>query len=200
MSSVAPGEITRLLLAWQDGDENAFNRVVALTYDELRRISRRQLRRSNGERTLDTTALVHEAYLKLVGDGRPACESSRHFLGIAARAMRQILVDHARRRHAEKRGGGQLLLALDEEIVAAPDQPETLIMIDEALRTLAVEHERLVRVVECRLFAGFTEQETAAALDIAPRTVRHHWMLAKAWLRERLGNTTLCSKVPDRAH
>lgn len=150
-------------------------------YDELRRVARRQRRRLPGGGTLATTALVHEAYLKIAD--RPEWEGESHLLGAAALAMRQILVDYARQRSSLKRGGGQVMAVL-EEGCAADDQARQVLALDFALRDLAAVDERLVRIVECRVFAGFSEEETARALQTSVRTVQRDWARARAWLRE----------------
>ena len=151
-------------------------------YDELRRVARRQRRRlPGGGGTLATTALVHEAYLKIAG--RPEWQSESHLLGAAAMAMRQILVDYARQRSSLKRGGGQAAAVL-EEGTAADDQARQVLALDFAMRDLAAVDERLVRIVECRVFAGFSEEETAQALQTSVRTVQRDWARARAWLRE----------------
>jgi RNA polymerase sigma factor (TIGR02999 family) len=180
------GDITKALSAWQHGDGEAFKLLVTLAYDELRRIARRQLRRARPGETLDTTGLVHEAYLKLAGQEGAPWQGRAHFYAICARAMRQILVDYARRRCADKRGEGQPHVSLEECEVAVLDQAETLMLVDRALEQLAEVNERLVHVVECRFFAGLTEEETAAALGISERTVRRDWLLARSWLQDQL--------------
>jgi RNA polymerase sigma factor (TIGR02999 family) len=175
-----------LLQAWRAGDAGAFDRLVPLVYDDLRRIARRQLR-SNRAHTLDTTLLVHEAYLKIAGQARMDARDRGHFLAICARAMRQFVVSHARMRHAEKRGGPQAT-ALDPDGTEMPVQAQAdqLVLVDQALDRLAGISERLVRVFECRYFAGLSESETAEALEMPLRTVQREWMRARAWLREWL--------------
>ena len=180
----------RLLEELRDGDVAALDRLLPLVYDELRAIARRELRRRQPGGTLDTTALVHEAYLKLVDRScvRPADRA--HFLGIAARAMRQVLVDHARRHAAAKRGGDVARVTFDEGAVAGPlaadERADALLALDEALTRLAALSERLGRVVECRFFGGLSEQETADALGVTTRTVRRDWVKARAWLHREL--------------
>ncbi|HVS02415.1 MAG TPA: ECF-type sigma factor [Thermoanaerobaculia bacterium] len=181
----SPGEVTRLLQAHQAGDVGALDRLVPLVYDDLRRLARRQLaghRRGH----LDTTALVHEVYLKLVDQTRIPGESRRHFLAVAARAMRQVVVDFARRRQARKRGGEQVHLTLDAATVAVEEEAEMLLALDEALRRLGELDPRLIRVVECRFFAGLSEEETAGALALSTRTVQRDWTRARAWLQAQL--------------
>lgn len=179
-----------LLDQLRDGDAAALELLLPLVYDELRAIARRELRRRSAGGTLDTTALVHEAYLKLANRRcvRPADRA--HFLGIAARAMRQVLVDHARRHAAAKRGGGDVCVTFDDGAMAAPlaadERADTLLALDEALTRLAALSERLGRVVECRFFGGLSEQETADALGVTARTVRRDWVKARAWLHREL--------------
>jgi RNA polymerase sigma factor (TIGR02999 family) len=167
-------------LGGTDGGERLHDLLPAV-YDELRRVARRQRRRLPGGETLATTALVHEAYLKLAG--RPRWECPSHLLGAAAMAMRQILVDYARRRRSLKRGGAADPVALGEQ-GAADDQARRVLALDLALRDLAAVDERLVRVVECRVFAGLSEEETAAALAVSLRTVQRDWARARGWLQE----------------
>lgn len=181
------GEVTRLLEAWRGGDASAFDRLLPIVYDDLRRIARAHARRLKPGHTLDTTGLVHEAYLRLVGHGGAGWESRQHFLSVCARAMRQIAVDAARRRAAAKRGGPAGAVTFDEEITPAPDRPERLLALDEALARLAAHSDRMVKIVECRYFAGLTEEETAEATGVALRTVQREWLRARAWLREELG-------------
>ena len=155
--------------------------LLPVVYDELRRVARRQRRRLSGGETLATTALVHEAYLKMAD--RPAWEGESHVLGAAAMAMRQILVDYARQRASLKRGGGLDPVQLDERS-AADDQACRVLALDLALKDLATVDERLVRIVECRVFAGLSEEETARALGTSLRTVQRDWARARAWLRD----------------
>lgn len=184
----APGQpdITGLLLAWREGDPSAPDRLWPLVYEELRRIAHCQLARERREHTLGTTALVHEAYLKLVDQTRARFDDRAHFFAVAAQAMRRILVDYARRYRAEKRGAVRDRVSLDEAMLAADQRADTLVALDEALTRLAEVNERLSRVVECRFFAGLTEEETAEALAVTARTVRRDWVKAKGWLAEAL--------------
>lgn len=181
------GEITRLLIAHRQGDGEAFEKLVPLVYSDLRRIARQQLARLRPGNTLDTTALVHEAYLKLVDQNLVELADRRHFFAIAARSMRDILVDEARRRSATKRGGSATRISLDRIELGVDEQVDTLLAIDRALTRLGQLNERLIRVFECRFFAGFTEEETARSLDLPLRTVQRDWMKSKAWLRRELG-------------
>lgn len=179
-------DITELLIAHRDGDAAAFNRLMPLVYDDLRRIARAQLRRRGSSDTLDTTGLVHDAYLRLVDQSRASWRDRGHFFAVSAMALRQIAVDHARRRTRLKRGGEQQIVPLDDANEPASREAGRLIEIDEALRKLAAVDERLARVVECRYFAGFTEEETAEALGVSVRTAQREWFKARAWLRDEL--------------
>lgn len=182
-----PGDVTRLLDAYRGGDREAFDRLVPLLYDDLRRIARAHLRGGRGGRTLETTGLVHEAWLRLADHTRAAWQDRSHFLAVCAVAMRQIVISDARRRQAAKRGGGERQVTLDEGKVSGGDDAEQLLALDRALDRLADRDGRLARVVECRFFAGLTEQETAEALGASLRTVQRDWTRARAWLREELG-------------
>jgi RNA polymerase sigma factor (TIGR02999 family) len=182
----APGDVTRLLRAYGAGDERAFEQLVPLVYDDLRQIAGRLLRGRNRGQTLDATAVVHEAWLKLAQGAGAGWNDRGHFLAVAARAMRQVTVDYARERAAAKRGGALQLVTLEEEAFAAPCEAEWVLAVDEALAALARHDERLARVVECRFFAGLTEPETAEALGVSLRTVQRSWPRARAWLKEAL--------------
>jgi RNA polymerase sigma factor (TIGR02999 family) len=182
-----PSEITRLLQRHHQGDRAAFDRMVPMVYERLRIIARGQLARAGRRhQTLDTTALVQEAYLQLVDVQAVDWQDRAHFFAICARAMRRILVDYARHRQAAKRGGGVVDLTLQPDLVAADSQSELVLAIDRALDDLESFNERLARVVECRYFAGMTEEETAQALDTSLRTVQRDWMRARAWLAQAL--------------
>ena len=186
--SVASASVTALLVDLAHGDSDAGKALFTLLYDELRRIARRQLRSEPTGHTLSATALVHEAYLQLVDQTRAQWLNRAQFLAVAARAMRRILVDHARRVRAGKRGGGwQRLDLCDAEIATAP-RAEMLVALDEALDELNELNPRLTQVVECRFFGGMTEEETALALSITDRTVRRDWVKAKGWLSGKLGS------------
>jgi RNA polymerase sigma factor (TIGR02999 family) len=179
--------VTELLLAYRDGDREAFDRMVPLLYDDLRVIARSQLRRGRRSATLATTVLVHEVYLKMADQKRLTAQDRSHFLAISAHAMRQVIADHARRRTAAKRGGHADPLPLDEAPELADREARWLLDVDQALERLAVHNERMARVVECRFFAGYSEEETAEALEISLRTAQRDWMKARAWLKEELG-------------
>ena len=180
------GDITQLLRAYDEGDRSAFDRMVPLVYDELRRLARRHIRRGPRGQTLNTTGLVHEAYLKLAGSPSLHLRDRGHLMAVTACAMRQIMVSRARARLAEKRGGGVAAVELEEEKVGFEPAAEWLIDLDRALSGLRSHDERLTRVFECRYFAGLSEEETAEALDISLRTVQRSWMRARAWLRDAL--------------
>lgn len=183
---VDPREVTQILSRYGQGDAEAFDQVMDLVYEDLRRIAHRQLRRARFGETLATTGLVHEAYLKLVDQTRAQFQDRNHFFAITAHAMRQIIVDYARKRFAKKRGGGQVPETYDEERIAAEREAERILAVDQALEQLKEIDERMLRVVECRFFSGLTEQETADALGMSLRTVQRTWMRARAWLKETL--------------
>ncbi|MGE0041934.1 MAG: sigma-70 family RNA polymerase sigma factor [Vicinamibacterales bacterium] len=182
-----PDDITELLLAHRDGQSGAFDRLVPLVYEDLRRVARGQLRRLGAGQSLDTTGLVHEAYLRLVDQDRAAWNDRGHFFAVSAIAMRQIVVDHARRRSRLKRGGDQADVPLEDAPEAGAVEAERVLEIDMALNRLAAAEPRLARVVECRYFAGLSEEETAAALGVSVRTAQREWFKARAWLRAELG-------------
>jgi len=182
-----PGEVTALLIAFRDGDENAFQQLVPLLYDELRRVARAQLARHRPGLTLDATGLVHELYMKMADQNRLGATDRNHFLAIAARAMRQVIVDRARRRTAAKRGGDAEEIPLDDAPEIPIREAREMVGLDEALSRLANKSPRLAQVVECRFFAGYSEEETAQTLGISVRSVQRDWMRARAWLKEDLG-------------
>lgn len=178
--------VTDALQRLQAGEQDALDRLVPLIYDELRRLARRQRASLGQGQTLDTTGLVHELYLKLAGQPRGAWKDRAHFFAVAARAMRHLLIDHAKTRRRQKRGGGQPHLSFDETQVVIEQEAAELIALDEALTRLAAEDERLARVVECRYFAGLSDGETAEALGVSERTVQRAWGDARSWLRREL--------------
>jgi RNA polymerase sigma factor (TIGR02999 family) len=192
-------DTTRRLARIRNGDAAAVDELFALVYDELRGLARAQRRRWEGDHTLNTTVLVHEAYLRLVGQTSPEWEDRAHFMSVAARAMRHILIDYARQRQAQKRGGARERLSLDEiESSLAGTDPseardEALLALDASLERLARESERQSRIVECRFFGGMTIEETAEAVGVSPATVKRAWTAAQAWLyrdlRAALGET-----------
>jgi RNA polymerase sigma factor (TIGR02999 family) len=175
-------EVTELLLAWSEGDQEALDRLVPLVHSELRRLAHSYMRRERADHTLQTTALINEAYLRLIDAGRVRWENRTHFFAVASRLMRQILVDFARARGHRKRGGGAQQVSLDEALVIGQPRDEDLVALDEALAALARVDERKSRVVELRFFGGLNEAEMAEALQVSPETVRRDWRLAKSWL------------------
>lgn len=181
-----PGEITRLLVSIGQGDRPALNQLFPIVYAELRRLAHRQLARIRPGDTLQTTALVHEAYLKLLGTARPEWNDRRHFFAVASRAMRQISVDYARTRAAQKRGGDVSALTLDEQLLSIPERAYELVLLDDALTELESLSERPARVVELRFFGGLSVEETAAVMDVSERTVKREWQKARAFLFDAL--------------
>lgn len=186
-----PDGVTELLLDVGNGRRDALDRLFPIVYEELRRVAHARLKREPEGHTLNTTALVHEAYMKLVDVTRVEWRDRVHFLSMAARAMRRILIDYARQHRAARRGGGVVPLDLNDVLVAADQQAETLSVLDDALEQLGTLNPRLVRVVECRYFAGMTEAETAQALDVNERTVRRDWIKARGWLQKALASAAL---------
>ena len=178
--------VTGLLLSWRQGDAKALDRLVPLVYEDLRQVARRHLRRERPGHSLQATALVHEVYLRLVDVDRMTLTSRTHFLAVAARLMRQILVDHARRRLAHKRGGGATMMSLDEISPAARTSSVDVLALDQALDALCSRDAQQCRVVELRFFAGLSIDEAAEALGISTATVEREWAMAKAWLYGRL--------------
>jgi len=192
LGSTDPGEITGLLAAARQGDAGATRRLMALVYDELRALARRQLRRRRPGQTITTTALVHEAYLKLVDHPGATWQDRSHFFSVAALAMRQILVDSARRRVAKKRGGEDVRVQLDVQLLGAQEPNAEgrvleILAVDRALKSLADLNQRLSQLVELRFFAGLTEEETAEVMGTSERTVRRDWRKARAFLFQALG-------------
>ena len=179
-----PTDVTALLLAWSAGDADARSRLIDAVYDELRRVARGHLRRERPDHSLAPTALVHEAYLKLIDQRRVRWQNRAHFFAIAAHVMRRILVDHARHRAAAKRGGS--LMSLHEDDALSPPLDVDILALDRALEKLATVDVRQSRLVELRFFAGLTVDETAAAIEVAPITVKRDWALARAWLFREL--------------
>ena len=185
MSQAVPGNVTRLLASWSSGDQNALNELVPLVYGELRRLAAAYLRRERREHTLQPTALVHEAYLRLVDQNGVNCHTRWQFFGIAANLMRQILINHAKRRQAAKRSGGKKV-TLKEAAAVAEQRDADLIALDGALERLAVLDSRQSRIVELRFFGGLTEDEIAEIVGVSPFTVKRDWRIAKAVLRDEL--------------
>jgi RNA polymerase sigma-70 factor (ECF subfamily) len=183
---VSSPDVTKILQEVSHGDKDAPARLMPLVYDELRRLADHYLRQERSDHTLQPTALVHEAYLKLIDQSRVEWQGRAHFLGVAAQLMRRILVDHARRHHASKRGGFRQKLSLDEAVDYSQPRDLDLVALDDALNALAQFDERQSRIVELRFFGGLTIEETAEALGVSPATVKVDWNMAKAWLRREI--------------
>jgi RNA polymerase sigma factor (TIGR02999 family) len=181
-------DVTTLLQAWTGGDQNARDQLLPVLYDELRRTARAYMRRERSGHTLQTTALVNEAFLRLVDIHQVQWRDRVHFLTMAAQLMRRILVDHARRRGYLKRGGGESPVPLDESAFISPGRNSHLALIDDALNALAKRDTRKAKVVEMRFFGGLSVEETAAALNVSTQTVMRDWSLAKAWLRREMSS------------
>lgn len=182
----SPPEITHLLRDWSGGDAAALERLLPLVYEELRKLARSQLRRERADHTLQPTALVHEAYLRLAGQRETAGANRSQFFSLAARMMRRVLVDHARARQAAKRGGPAARIALEGLDIEIPEVPVDLLDLDRALDRLALAFERPARIVELRFFAGLEVEEIAGLLAISERTVKRDWSFARAWLLREL--------------
>jgi RNA polymerase sigma factor (TIGR02999 family) len=180
------GPVTELLARWRSGDQNALDALMPLVYSELRQLAQHYLRKERNDHTLQSTALVHEAYLRLAGQSAPQWQNRAHFFGIAAHLMRQILVEHARGRGAAKRGGGATKITLDESLgmsMATAQQNEVdVIVLDKALDALTELDEQQGRIVELRFFGGLTIEDTSEVLGISPATVKREWVTARAWL------------------
>jgi RNA polymerase sigma factor (TIGR02999 family) len=186
MNMPSSHEVTQLLVAWSKGDQAALERLTPLVYRELHRLAKGYMHRERPGHLLQTTALVNEAYMRLI-DWKAVCWKDRaHFFGVAAQLMRRILVDFARARHQDKRGGAMRQVSFDEAAAVTVEQTAELIALDEALDQLAAIDPRRSRMVELRFFGGLSEEETAEALKVSPRTVRREWSLARAWLRREL--------------
>lgn len=179
-------EVTHLLLAWGEGDRAALDQLLPLVYDELRRLARHHMRKERAGHTLQTTALIHEAYLRLIDAGQVRLENRKHFFGAAARLMRQILCDLARERDSLKRGGARQQVSLDDAVVGGVQPDESLLALDEALVALAEFDKRKSQMVELRFFGGLNVEETAEALGVSVETVHRDWRLTKSWLAQRL--------------
>ena len=183
---MTPPEITKLLAGWGEGDTACLEQLAHAVQHELLRIASRHMRRERANHTLQTTALVNEAFLRLVESGHTQWRNRAHFFGVAAHVMRQILIDHARRAHRAKRGGKGLQITWNNDLIPSPEMPEVLLALDEALARLAEIDERKARTVELRFFGGLDVDGTAEVLHVSPNTVIRDWSLAKAWLRREL--------------
>jgi RNA polymerase sigma factor (TIGR02999 family) len=178
----SPQEITQLLLAWRNGDNEALNRLIPMVYDELRRFAHRYMNKRFAGQTLQTTALVNEAYIRLVGQDQVDWQNRTHFFAVCARVMRNLLVDRARSRQADKHGGGARRVSLDDAAIVLPERQIDLLALDEALDRLAGIDPRKSQIVEMRYFGGMSVEETAEVLAVSPITVKREWLKARAWL------------------
>jgi RNA polymerase sigma factor (TIGR02999 family) len=185
----APSEVSQLLRAWSNGDKTAFDKLMPLVYDDLRQMAKRYMERQQVGHTLQTTALIHEAYLRLVDQSEVQWQNRAHFFAVAATAMRHILVDHARTRQAAKRGGAAQPVSLNEAAAVSVERAAELVALDDALETLAAFDRRKSQVVELKYFGGLTVEETAKALHVSPETVARDWRLARTWLLRELSKT-----------
>jgi RNA polymerase sigma factor (TIGR02999 family) len=186
MQAQGSRDVTQLLVNWSQGDKEALNELMPLVYEELRRLAKSYLRRERSDHTLQGTAVVHEAFLRLIDQNRVQWQSRAHFFGVAAQMIRHILVDHARAALAGKRGGGAAKLSLDEAIAVSGPKDVDLIRLDDALKDLARLDQQQGKIVELRYFGGLTIEETAEVLGISPATVKRDWVIAKAWLHRNL--------------
>jgi RNA polymerase sigma factor (TIGR02999 family) len=180
--TLSQNQVTQLLLHWGNGDKAALDKLVPVVYQELRRLAAYYMRRERPGHTLQTSALVNEAYMRLVDYSQMRWQSRAHFFAVAAQAMRRILVEHARKRHFAKRGGGAVKVSFDEAAIVSQEQAADLVALDDALTSLEAMDERKARIVELRYIGGLNIEETAEVLDISPATVQREWRAAKAWL------------------
>src|ERR1043165_1301665 len=187
--TASTNDVTQLLVAWGNGDQTARDQLMPLVYAELHRLAHRHIKKERPGHTLQTSALVNEAFLRLVDQRDMHWQSRAHFFGIAAQMMRRILVDYARKRRFAKRGGNQVQVSLNEELLAAKQRSADVVLLDDALTQLAEIDERKSKVVELKFFGGLSIEETAEALGVSPGTVMRDWTLAKAWLRRELSPT-----------
>ena len=187
--SAYPQEITQLLLSWSKGDKAALDQLIPLVYPELRKLARRYMGRENPEHTLQTSALINEAYLRLVDQQAVEWQDRAHFFAVAAQVMRHILIDHARSHRYDKRGGGAQHLPLDDAEVVGQERAVELVALDDALTSLAKLDERKSKIVELRFFGGLSVEETAEVMKVAPITVMREWRAAKAWLYREISAT-----------
>jgi RNA polymerase sigma factor (TIGR02999 family) len=186
MTEPSPPDITQMLIDWSNGDREALDRLLPVVYTELRRQAARHLRRERAGHTLQTTDLIHEAYLRLVDQRSVSWQNRAHFFAVAAQSMRRILVDHARRRHRAKRGGSDIAIPLDEGLLVAAEKSVDLLALDEALTRLAAIDVRQSQIVELRFFSGLSNEETAAVIGVSLTTVKDDLNMAKAWLRREI--------------
>jgi RNA polymerase sigma-70 factor, ECF subfamily len=188
MSNPAPHQITQLLVDWSNGNEFAVQQLMPLVYDELRRMARRYMRRQPSGHTFQTTELIHETYLKIAGRDVASWQNRAHFFGIAAQAMRHILVDYARAKQSQKRGGWQEKITLADDAAVSVEKSGEIVALDEALHRLAALDARKCQVVELKYFGGLTNEEVAEFLKISPETAKRDWQFARTWLMRELTN------------
>ncbi len=188
MNMPAPNEITGQLLAWRAGDAAALEALIPVVYQELHRMAERHLRQENVGHTLQPTALVNEAYLRLIDQTQVEWQNRAHFFGVAAQMMRRILVDHAKAKHRDKRGGNAIKLSLDAALDYGQERAAEVVALDDALEALAAFDQRKSRIVELRYFGGLSVEETAQVLEVSPQTVMRDWNMAKAWLYQQLSH------------
>jgi RNA polymerase sigma-70 factor, ECF subfamily len=186
MAATSPHQVSKLLLAWSEGEEGAYEQLVPLVYEELHRLAKRYMRKERSGHTLQTSGLVNEAYLRLVGVKDVRWQNQAHFFAVSARLMRRILVDFARAKHELKRGGDAQQVSLDEALLVSPESNTDVLALDEALTRLFALHRRQGEVVEMRYFGGLTEEEIAEVLKVSVRTVQQDWRLARLWLYREL--------------
>ena len=182
----SPEEITALLKAWRNGNRDALDKLMPMVYDELRQIAHRYIRRQAAGQTLQTTAVVHEAYMSLAGQDDVAWQNRAHFYGVCAQVMRGLLVDRVRARGAAKRGGGQFKVSVVDDLASKSNSDIDIVALDEALERLAAIDPRKARIVELRYFGGLTVEETGSFLELSPITIKREWLKAKAWLYNEL--------------
>ena len=190
MDSSAPADVTQLLIAWSDGDQAARERLMSVVYEELHRLARRYMRNESPGHTLQTSALVNEAFIRLVDQRNVHWQNRSHFFGIAAQMMRRILVDYARSRNFAKRGGGAVKLSLEEGLIVSEERTEQVVAVHEALDGLAKIDPRQAQIVELKFFGGLSNEETGEVLAVSPGTVARDWTMAKAWLRREITKGT----------
>lgn len=188
MTTLSPQDVTGLLHEWRHGDKSAFDRLMPLVYDEMRRIAHRYMQKERDGHTLQTTALINEAYVRLVGQQKIEWQNRAHFFAVTAEVMRHVLIDHARRLHYAKRGGGAQHVPFDDVDAMSTERAAELVALDEALSEFAKLDPRKSRVVELRYFGGLSLEETADVLEISLMTVRRDWRAAKAWLYRKLND------------
>jgi len=189
MEALSQSQVTQLLLDWSDGDQEALNKLISLVYHELKRMARHYMRRERADHTLQTSALVNEAYLRLVDYRSVRIQDRAHFLSVAAQAMRRILVEHARGHTRAKRGGDACRVSLDQAATLADGKAANMVALDDALNTLAEFDPRKSKIVELRYFAGLNIDETAEVIGVSPATVKREWTTAKIWLHRQVAGT-----------